>query len=99
MTNKAGTAHPEQATSQIKGTVAITKTVSSGLFLCPTEATERAYWHKRVRNWTSVFSFPVIPGEVVEEYVECFCCGATVDPRILTSSHPSLRTPRGATKS
>lgn len=80
--------------SAIWGRQAVTKTLSSGLFVCPAEATERAYWHHRVREWSTLFSIPVIPGDVVEEYVECFCCGATADPRILRSTHPALRLAR-----
>lgn len=69
----------------------VTRTVSSGLFRCPVEQTERAYSSHRVRNWHTLFSVPVLPGRVVEEYVECFCCGATYDPRIASSDHPALR--------
>jgi hypothetical protein len=75
------------------GRSAVTKTVASGLWLCPNEARERAYWHHRVRNWTTVLSIPVIPGDVIEEYVECFCCGATAHPAILQSDHPALLPP------
>lgn len=75
----------------IWGQSRLTKTMSSGLFRCPTEQTERAYWRYQVRNWHTVFSVPVVPGQVVEEYIECFCCGATWDPRIVNSNHPALR--------
>lgn len=74
----------------------VNRTVSSGLFVCPTEGTERAYWHHRIRNWHTFLSIPVLPGEIVEEYVECFCCGATVDPRVVNSDHPSLQVDPGA---
>lgn len=68
----------------------MTRTVSSGLFICPTEGTERAYWVHRVRDWLTIFSVPVVPGEIVEEYAECFCCGAKADPRVIGASHPAL---------
>jgi hypothetical protein len=75
----------------IWGQSRLTKTMSSGLFRCPTEQTERAYWSHRVRNWHTLFSVPVVPGRVAEEYIECFCCGSTWDPRVVSSDHPALR--------
>ncbi len=75
----------------IVGRHPVTKTVSSGLFRCPKEQLERAYSGHKVRNWHTVFSVPVLPGKVVEEYVECFCCGSTWHPGIVNSTHPSLR--------
>lgn len=75
----------------IVGHQPMTRTVSSGLFRCPNEQTERAYSSHKVRNWLTIFSVPVLPGGVVSEYVECFCCGTTWDPRIINSTHPALR--------
>ncbi len=66
------------------------RTTSSGLFVCPEEGMERAYWSHRVRNWFHVLSVPVVPGAVVGEYVECFACGASFDPKILRAKHPAL---------
>lgn len=78
----------------VSGRRRIARTVSSGVFLCPTESTERAFWQFRVRTWFTIFNVPVIPGEIIEEYIECFCCGLTLDPRVLSSNHPALRTVR-----
>lgn len=75
----------------VSGERSITRTVSSGIFLCPTESTERAYWQFRVRTWITLFNIPVFPGDVTEEYIECFCCGLTLDPRVLKSNHPALQ--------
>lgn len=66
------------------------RTVSSGLFVCPDEGTERAYWAHQVRNWFHVLSIPVVPGAKVGEYVECFACGASYHPGILRTRHPAL---------
>jgi hypothetical protein len=66
------------------------RTVSSGLFVCPIEGIERAYWTHRVRNWFHVLSIPVVPGAIVGEYVECFACGRSYDPRIIRARHPAL---------
>lgn len=54
--------------------------IGSGLFLCPAESTERAYWLFRMRTWLTVFSVPVLPVKVTGEQVECFCCGNTYKP-------------------
>lgn len=68
----------------------ITRTVGSGLFICPTERDYRAYWQYRERSWRTLFKLPVFPGAVVSDYVECFRCKSTWDPRIVGSEHPSL---------
>ncbi len=66
------------------------RTTASGLFVCPEEGMERAYWSHRVRNWFHVLSVPVVPGAIVGEYVECFACGASFHPKILGAKHPAL---------
>ena len=92
MTDKATATHTRtKLAGAVLGQTEVTKTIDDGLFICPKATTERAYWHRRVRSWTTVFSVRLIPTRTVGEFVECFSCGATVDPRILTSTHPSLR--------
>lgn len=66
------------------------RTISSGLFVCPVEGVERAYWTHRVRNWFHIIGLPVVPGARVGEYVECFACGNTYDPRLPAAQHPAL---------
>lgn len=70
------------------------RTTSSGLFVCPAEGIERAYWTHRVRNWFHILGLPVVPGAPVGEYVECFACGTTYDPRVAAARHPALGTLR-----
>lgn len=74
---------------KVWGSKSLRRRVSSGVFVCPAEATERAYWAFRVRTWFSLFSIPVIPMKTVGEHVECFCCGAIYQPQSLT---PAIRT-------
>lgn len=67
-----------------------TRMISSGLFVCPAEATPRAYWMYQVREWKTLLSIPLVPGRVVERYVECFGCGATAHPAVVDAKHPAL---------
>lgn len=81
-----------QGSRSLWGARYVDRTVASGLFVCPQEGIERAYWKHRVRNWFSILSVPLIPGGVVGEYVECFCCGSSSDPRTVGAKHPALGT-------
>ena len=38
-----------------------------------------------------MFGIKVLPGPVVGDYIECFSCRNTYDPRIVGSPHPALR--------
>jgi hypothetical protein len=66
------------------------RTIASGLFVCPAEGVERAYWAHRIRNWFHVLGLPTVPGAIVGDYVECFACGSSFDPRVVAVRHPSL---------
>lgn len=65
------------------GWKSIRRQVGSGVFACPSEATERAYWVYRIRRWWTIFSMPVFPAGVLGEQIECFCCGNIYGPAIL----------------
>lgn len=75
----------------ILGRETVTRSISGGLFVCPVERSQRAYWHYHVRDWFTLFGAKVFPGEVLGDYIECFSCQSTYDPRIVGSTHPSLR--------
>lgn len=83
-------AYPAGGRPVIAGKKAVDRTVASGLFICPHEGVERAYWKHRVRSWVAVFSVPILPRQVIGEYVECFCCGGMSDPAIVATQHPAL---------
>lgn len=72
------------------GRKTVTRSVAGGIFVCASERMQRAYWHYHVRNWFTLFGVKVFPGPVVGDYVECFSCRETYDPRIVGSTHPSL---------
>lgn len=67
------------------GWKSIRRQIGSGVFACPSEATERAYWVYRIRRWLTIFSMPVFPAGVVGEQIECFCCGNIYGPAVLES--------------
>lgn len=83
-------AHVGALVGSILGRKAVTRTVAGGIFACAVERVHRAYYHYHVREWHTVFGLKVLPGRVVGDYVECFGCNSTYDPRIVGSTHPAL---------
>ncbi|HEX6286810.1 MAG TPA: hypothetical protein VFZ80_04940 [Acidimicrobiia bacterium] len=69
----------------------MTRSIAGGVFVCPIERGQRAFWRYHIRNWFTVFGVKVLPGPVVGTYIECFSCRNTYDPRIVGSPHPALR--------
>jgi len=61
-----------------------TKTLSSGSFHCPNEGGDRSYVLLEARKWFTLFWLPVIPLDVLGEYVECTSCRSTYDPAVLS---------------
>ena len=66
----------------IFGTKGITSTVKSGEFHCP-ECGGTQYVHKKVRRFFTLYFIPIIPLNVVGEFVECQRCGLGFDPEVL----------------
>lgn len=66
----------------IFGTRGITTTVERGNFLCPS-CSRNSYEHKRVRRFFTLFFIPLIPLDVVGEYIECEYCKGTYDMLVL----------------
>lgn len=67
----------------IYGTRGIAWTKGRGQFNCPGCATERAYVHKRVRRFFTLYFIPLIPLDLIGEYVECRTCERTWDEAVL----------------
>ena len=59
------------------GTRAVTYGSGKGEFRCPGCGAVRSYEKKRVRRFVTVYFLPLVPREVVGEYVECQTCRAT----------------------
>ena len=74
----------------ILGREEVTRSIAGGIFVCAAERLQRAYYHYHVRSWITLFGVKIIPGPVVGDYVECFSCKNTYDPRIVGSTHPAL---------
>lgn len=68
----------------IFGTRGVTTSAGAGEFWCPGCRTKRAYEHKRVRRFFTLYFIPIIPLDVLGEYVECATCRDTYDPAVLS---------------
>ena len=67
----------------IFGTRGVTYSKESSQFYCPTCSGQAAYKHKRVRRFFTLYFIPVIPMDLLGEYVECQQCGATYQLKVL----------------
>jgi hypothetical protein len=69
----------------IWGWRALHKVLGRGEFACPACSVDTPYTHKQARRWFTLFFIPVIPLQVLGEYVECDRCKRAFDVAILTS--------------
>lgn len=67
----------------IFGTRGVTYTKESSEFYCPNCAAQAPYKHKRVRRFFTLYFIPVIPMDLLGEYVECQRCGGTYQLKVL----------------
>ena len=68
----------------IFGTKGRDSQVGQGRFNCPQCRMQRAYEHKSVRRYFTLYFIPVIPLGSAGEYVQCESCGGTFGTEILT---------------
>ncbi|HPF38335.1 MAG TPA: hypothetical protein P5081_15945 [Phycisphaerae bacterium] len=54
-----------------------------GSFFCPQCGQQRYYLRKRIRRFFTLFFIPLIPLDVLAEYVECLSCRGTFRPEAL----------------
>jgi tellurite resistance protein len=66
----------------IFGTRGVTYGSESGSFFCPC-CGDSAYRHRRVRRFFTLYFIPVIPLDLLGEYVECGKCRGTYKPEVL----------------
>lgn len=66
----------------IFGTRGITSNAGEGQFHCPA-CGPQPYKHKRVRRFFTLYFIPLIPLDVLGEYVECGRCTGTYKPEVL----------------
>lgn len=67
----------------IFGTRGVTSTLSDGSSYCPNCNGEMPYRLRRVRRFFTLYFIPIIPLDVLGEYVECQQCKNTFQPEIL----------------
>ena len=68
----------------IFGTRGVTYAKERGNFFCPGCAGNQSYQWKRVRSFFTLYFIPLIPLNVVAEYIECSGCGGTYRKDILS---------------
>ena len=72
----------------IFGTRGVTSTSSKGNFHCPACRGERPYAAKRMRRFFTLYFIPLIPLDVLQEWIECGKCGGTFRPEVLRRAPP-----------
>jgi hypothetical protein len=70
----------------IFGTRGLTLNKGSGNFHCPSCNTQRAYQHKKVQRFFTLYFIPLIPLDVVSEYIQCQTCKGNYKTVVLTQS-------------
>lgn len=68
----------------IFGTRGVTYATGRGEFHCPGCDARRPYAHKRVRRFFTLYFIPIIPLDVLGEYIECQHCRDTYKPEVLS---------------
>ena len=75
------------------GTRSVTIPSSAGAFLCP-ECGGTEYRVQRVRRFMTLTAMPIVPLDLLGEYIECQLCKATYDPAVLhidlDQNHPNI---------
>jgi len=71
----------------IFGRRAVTGSQGGGTFHCPSCGPNKAYTHKRVRSFFTLYFIPVIPLSTLGEYVECGTCQGKYKPEVLSMHH------------
>lgn len=67
----------------IYGTRGVTYSYDEGNFHCPVCRSSQPYKHKRVRRFFTLYFIPIIPLDLLGEYVECHDCQGTYNLEVL----------------
>lgn len=67
----------------IFGTKGVTTTPERGRFHCPSCGPNCGYAHKRVRKFFTLYFIPIIPLDMLGEYIECGHCKGTYKLEVL----------------
>ena len=68
----------------IFGTRGVTYSAAQGQFHCPECGMQRPYAHKRVRRFFTLYFIPIIPLDLLGEYIECGGCEGTYKESVLS---------------
>lgn len=68
----------------IFGTTSLTRTGDKGTFHCPSCGAGTRYEQKRVRRFFTLYFIPLVPLDVLAEYIECQGCKGTYEPNVLS---------------
>jgi ribosomal protein L37AE/L43A len=67
------------------------KKLGEGIFNCPQCGQQRAYHHKKIQRYLSLYFVPVVPMDTVTEYIECQTCGTTFQMEAMSMKAPPRR--------
>jgi tellurite resistance protein len=67
----------------IFGTRGVTYGSEGGQFYCPDCDGEKPYLHRKVRRFFTLYFIPLIPLDLLGEYIECQTCTSTYKPSVL----------------
>jgi tellurite resistance protein len=67
----------------IFGTRGVTYSHETGDFWCPSCRSEQPFNHKRVRRFFTLYFIPLIPLDLLGEYIECVSCADTYNLEVL----------------
>lgn len=73
----------------------VTKTRTRGLFHCPHCNASRAYAHRRVRRFFTLFHVPLVPLKGEREFVQCGFCRRAYAPSVLDAAEADEATTGG----
>ncbi len=75
----------------IIGSTQLTYTKNRGSFHCPRCNQEQPFRHRRKREFLTLYFIPVLPLQLVSEFVECGTCRSTFDLQIASMSAGEIR--------
>jgi hypothetical protein len=59
------------------------KTIAEGVFHCPKCGVDRTFLRRTARRWFTLFFIPIVPMNVLGEYIECDTCHTRFEPSVL----------------
>src|SRR5262245_20298173 len=68
----------------IWGTRGVTTTKRTGSFFCPKCQRDQSYAQKRLRRFFTLYFIPLIPMDLVAEYVQCGACSGQFRMEVLS---------------